>query len=58
MKIIIEVRNTYGTVRNYPVCTNAKLFAALCRSKTLADSDLLTIMALGFDVEIQEPVKQ
>lgn len=50
MKIEIYYKSVYGVRRAYPVCQKAKLFQALCRSKTLLDSDLKIIRELGFEI--------
>ncbi len=46
--ITIEIKSVYGRELFYPVCENAKRFAQLTRSKTLLESDLLTIQMMDF----------
>ena len=53
--ITIEIKSVYGRELFYPVCENAKRFAQLTKSKTLLESDLLTIQMMGFNIEIKKP---
>lgn len=50
MHIEIYYKTVCGVKRAYPVCHKAKLFQALCRSKTLLESDLKIIRDLGFEI--------
>jgi hypothetical protein len=49
-QIIIQVRNVYGNEMVYPVCENAKRFAAIANKKTFSPFDLGQIVALGFEI--------
>lgn len=56
MKILIQIKSVYGNEMIYPVCENAKRFAALAGKKTLSRSDLKIIKDLGFEIEIQQQI--
>lgn len=47
----VQRRDSYGTVRIYPVNDTAKLLARLTGRKTLSPEDLGLIELLGFQVE-------
>ena len=47
----VQRRDSYGTVRIYPVNRAAQTFAALCGRRTLSPEDLGLIEYLGFVVE-------
>ena len=49
-KIVVTVKTVYGNELNYPVCDNAKLFAALASSKTLTEANLSKVKAAGWEV--------
>lgn len=55
MQITIEFKSVCGVRRAYPVCPQAQLFAALCRSKTLQDADLKIIQDLGVVIMEAKP---
>lgn len=46
----IEIRNQYGKDCFYPGCENAEKFLRLTGKKTFNESDLHTIIELGFIV--------
>lgn len=55
MKIKVEKQKgseTFGLDRYIPVCSLAVLFTLLTKRKYLSPADLVTIRALGFEVEI------
>ena len=52
-KVIIELKSVYGKENIYPVNDQAKLFASIAGTKTLSRSQLKTIAALGFTVELK-----
>lgn len=54
--IVVEVRNVYGNQNIYPLCDNARAFAKLTGKKTLSHADLITIGALGFGLNVKQPV--
>ena len=50
MKIYVEARSVYGQTLIYPVCEQAKRFAALCGTKTLTERDLRIVRDMGVEV--------
>ncbi len=54
MKILVSIRNVYGTNTVYPECETAKTFASLCGTKTLTFSSLEKIKKLGYVVEVKQ----
>lgn len=53
MKIIVQIKNVYGTNLVYPVCEHAKTFAKLVNQATLTPTDIGLIKSLGYTVEVQ-----
>lgn len=53
MDVVVQRRETYGTVRFYPHSEKARLFAALLCKKTIDYSELILIKELGFSVVVQ-----
>ena len=53
--ITVQTRNNYGTQAIYPICDEAKVFAAMLGQKTLTPDNIQYIMRLGFEV-FNEPV--
>ncbi len=53
MTCTIEVRNVYGALKAYPVCTNAKLFAGMVGTKTLTRQTIEYIRDLGYTINSQ-----
>ena len=51
--VVIAVDRVYGKKVAYPVSTNAKLLAGLAGSTTLTPSAIRSIIALGYDIEIE-----
>ena len=51
MKIQIELKSSYGTMRAYPLCPMAKGLAELANAKTLTLSACRTILGMGFAIE-------
>jgi hypothetical protein len=51
MKITVEVKTVYGEERIYPVCENARIFAALVKQTTLTRHNLAHIKQLGYAIE-------
>ena len=49
-EITIEIKDSYGRQVFYPVCRDAKLFAALAGTKTLTRETIRNIMHLGYKV--------
>lgn len=50
MNITVEVKNVYGVLKAYPVCTKAKLFAQMVGTKTLTRSTIEYIRDLGYQI--------
>jgi hypothetical protein len=55
MKIIVEVKDVYGSQTIYPVDVLAKGFVKLLGQKTLTSRDIDTIKEMGFTVEVKSP---
>lgn len=55
MNITVTVRDVYGIKTIYPACETAKLLARLAGTKTLTQSALATIKALGYTVAVAAP---
>ena len=48
--LIVEKKNVYGVERVYPVCTKAKIFAAISGNKTLLPEVIEQIKKLGYNL--------
>ena len=48
--LIVEKKNVPGVERVYPVCNNAKLFAAITGNKTLLPEVIEQIKKLGYNL--------
>lgn len=53
--ISVEYKDVYGRQLIYPVCAKAKTLCALLGSKTLPESSLEHIKALGFTLHVKSP---
>ena len=53
MKITIQLRGVYGTIKVYPVCNRAKAFASIAGASTHTRNVLQHIDALGYGFENQ-----
>lgn len=49
--IEVEVKDVYGTVKYYPMCEKAQLFADIAGTKTLTIEVIKKIEALGFSIK-------
>ena len=49
MDIFVEVKNVYGVQTVYPVCDQAKFFAALAGTKTLTSQTIKLIRQAGYN---------
>jgi hypothetical protein len=58
MTITVTIKSNYGTEMIYPVCLKAKLFADISNKKTLSRLDIAAIKSLGFEVLVQQEIKQ
>jgi len=56
MNIQVEVKSNYGSQAVYPVCNTAKLLCELARQRTLTPDAIKTIKALGYSIEVIQPV--
>lgn len=52
--VTIEIKDVYGVRTAYPVCENARSFAAIAGTKTLTKDTLRHIKDLGFAVVLAE----
>jgi len=48
--VTVEVKNVYGELKIYPVCNNAKIFAAIAGTKTLTSFTMKRIEMLGYEI--------
>jgi len=49
-EITLEIRSVFGTKKAYPICNDAKLFAALVGQTTLTKDNVKKIEALGYQI--------
>jgi hypothetical protein len=56
MNITVRVTNNYGVTVVYPACEQSKLLAQLAGTRTLTNHALKTIAALGYAIEVYQPV--
>ena len=47
----VQVKTVYGNDLIYPMCSKAKLFTTLTKTKTLSREDIAVIKALGYSVK-------
>ena len=52
--IIVKIKEVYGERKVYPVCCYAEEFARIAGTKTLTDSTIKSIRALGFDIVLEQ----
>jgi hypothetical protein len=50
--IKVRITNKYGKELIYPMCQKAELFCSIAGAKTLTRSNIESIKALGFDVDV------
>ena len=55
MKIILLIKNVYGTPRAYPSCERSKALASLLKQKTFTKGQVDQISAIGFEIEFIYP---
>jgi hypothetical protein len=55
MQILVEVKNVYGVQTVYPICEQAKFFAALAGTKTLTPQALKLIKQASYQVCVATP---
>ncbi len=53
--ITVEIRNTYGQDRVYPVCEKAKLFANIAGTRELTRNTVSYIKQLGYHIQVKPP---
>lgn len=54
MKILVQIRNVYGTEKIYPVSIEALTFAKMLGQTTLTRENIEYIKALGYTVEVAQ----
>jgi hypothetical protein len=54
--IEVEVKDVYGTVKYYPLCEKAQLFADIAGTKTLTVEAIKKIEALGYSIKASRTV--
>jgi hypothetical protein len=54
MTATVEIKTHYGTQYIYPICQTAQHLAALTGKKTFSHSDIKTIKALGYSINVQQ----
>lgn len=52
-QITVQCRNNYGATVIYPICEDAKKFAAMLGQKTLTPSNIQHILSLGYEIHDQ-----
>ena len=55
--IQVEVKYVYGKQMVYPICETAHLLAKLANQRSLTPSSIITIKALGYAIEITQPME-
>jgi hypothetical protein len=55
MELTIEIKNVYGVQTVYPVCDQAKFFAALAGTKTLTAQAVRLIKQRGYILRVVNP---
>ena len=56
MHITVRIDNNYGVRVVYPHCEQSKLLAQLAGTRTITSHALKTITALGYQIEVYQPV--
>lgn len=54
MNITVRITKVYGKDMIYPVCEQAKLFARLAGTKTFTVANMQTIIALGYEINVEQ----
>lgn len=52
MSIQVKIKTVYGSEVIYPVCSSAKIFAKMLGQTSLTRSNIQSIKALGYTVEV------
>ncbi len=55
-KIYVEVKEVYGNKTIYPACDDSRSFSQIAGTKTLTDNTIVYIKALGYEIEVKQPV--
>ena len=56
LTLTVRIEYNYGVRAVYPHCEQSKLLAQLAGTKTLTSFALQTITALGYEIEVLQPV--
>lgn len=51
---IVKITNVFGNRTIYPINEEAKIFARIAGTKTLTESTIKNMKALGYDVYVQQ----
>lgn len=52
-EITVKITTNFGNEAIYPVCEDAKTFAAMVGTKTLTRAAIMQIKKLGYEVKVQ-----
>ena len=50
LNLVVSKKNVYGVERVYPICSKAKIFAAISGNKTLLPEVIEQIKKLGYNL--------
>ena len=53
MKIILKIKDNYGTRMYYPACATSEAFTKLLGTKTLTVAHLKVIKSMGYEIATQ-----
>ena len=56
MNITVRIGTNYGVRAIYPYCEKSKLLAQLAGTRTITTHALKTITALGYEINVYQPV--
>lgn len=58
MKILVEQRSVYGSIKYYPIDGLARQFASLMKQKTFDVQNLSDIRRMGVEIEVNVPFEK
>lgn len=58
MTIKVKLKNVYGNTMVYPLCDNAKRFAAIANTQTLTNNTVKLIKDLGYSIQVEPVIKE